>query len=105
MLREETRNVDLWLELASLYDEPERKREILRGVLLIDPRNMAVQAGLDEIDGTAVAPGGEPTAGTEVSEILVEDSLEEPVRQEFAETPAFVQRPPRQRGKRSRRTP
>lgn len=110
MLREDTRNFDLWLELVSLYDEAEKKREILRGALLIDPHNMAVQAGLDELDGTAEiyiqgAPGTEPPAGTEVSEIPVEEPHEDPPQQGFSETPASHQRPPRERKRRSHTLP
>ncbi|MCJ7623550.1 MAG: zinc ribbon domain-containing protein [Anaerolineaceae bacterium] len=107
MLREDTRNIDLWLELASLYDEAETKREILRGVLLIDPTNMVVQDGLYELDGTVEtyiqgASVTEPPVDAESSDVLAEYPREEPAGQDYFETPKSVQRPALERKRQSR---
>jgi hypothetical protein len=108
MLHEDTRNIDLWLELASLYDETEKKREILRGVLLIEPRNTVVQAALDELDEAAetyteVSPETGQHAESKVFSIPIEIPHKESAQQESAEKPATNQRPHRSRDRRARR--
>ena len=51
ILRQDTRNVDLWLELESLFDDPDKKREILMGVLVIDAQNSEALQRLNSLTG------------------------------------------------------
>ncbi len=43
-------DVDAWLVLAALVDEPERKRQCLERVLALDPVNQLARAELFELD-------------------------------------------------------
>ena len=51
ILRQDTHNVDLWLELESLFDDPDKKREILMGVLVIDAQNSEALERLSRLTG------------------------------------------------------
>ena len=50
VLRLEPHNIDAWMMVAGLVDEPERKRECYRRVLLEDPNHPAARKGLLALD-------------------------------------------------------
>ena len=52
-------DVDAWLVLAAVVDEPERKRQCLKRVLTLDPVNQLAREELLEMDRAAM--GGNPT--------------------------------------------
>jgi hypothetical protein len=49
-LKSEPRNLQLWFEMETLYDDPARRREILKGILLLDPQNNQAQQSLARLD-------------------------------------------------------
>ena len=55
-LKQDTQNIELWLELVSQYDDPQKRRQILNGVLLIDPANADAWTYMAELDGVKKSP-------------------------------------------------
>ena len=70
ILRQDTRNVELWLELESLFDDPDKKREILMGVLVIDAQNPEALERLSHLTGTAKSL----FSASDLSDGIMEDS-------------------------------
>ena len=70
ILRQDTRNVGLWLELESLFDDPDKRREILMGVLVIDAQNPEALERLNHLTGTTKSAFSTPN----LSGDLMEDS-------------------------------
>jgi len=71
-------DVDAWLVLAAVVDEPERKRQCLKRVLALDPVNQLARDELFEMD--RVKMGGNPTYLPDippVSRVMLE-SIEPP---------------------------
>lgn len=50
VVRVEPHNMDAWMLMADLVDEPERKRECYRRVLVVDPNHLAAAQGLAALD-------------------------------------------------------
>jgi len=58
VLASDPNNVEAWLMVAAIVDQPERKRQCLNRVLALDPTNQIARDELLEMDRTA--PGGAP---------------------------------------------
>jgi hypothetical protein len=55
-LKSNPRSVDDWLELESLFENPQKRREILQGVLLIDPGNPQALQRLADLEHMEAPP-------------------------------------------------
>jgi len=53
-------DVDAWLVLAAVMDDPQRKRQCLRRVLTLDPVNMMAREELDEMDRAEMGDSASP---------------------------------------------
>ncbi|HLO29478.1 MAG TPA: tetratricopeptide repeat protein [Anaerolineales bacterium] len=76
VLATDPRNVDAWLVIAAIIDQPERKRQCLNRVLSLDPTNQIARDELLEMDRAALgskplfapaAPISQPTYRTAAS--------------------------------------
>ena len=71
-------DVDAWLVLAALVDEPERKHQCLKRVLAMDPINQLARDELFEMD--RIAMGGEPSSDLEPMSAVVPEVIEPPTK-------------------------
>lgn len=71
-------DVDAWLVLAAVVDEPERKRQCLKRVLTLDPVNQLARDELFEMD--RIAMGGEPSLDLEPIPAVVPEVIEPPTK-------------------------
>ncbi|MBN1370591.1 MAG: hypothetical protein JW987_01425 [Anaerolineaceae bacterium] len=71
VVRVEPHNTDAWMVMADLVDEPERKRECYRRVLVVDPSHLAAAQALaaleQEKEEAPSGQGGSPTEETNAS--------------------------------------
>src|SRR6185369_12174381 len=69
-------DVDAWLVLAAVVDEPERKRQCLKRVLALDPVNQLARDELFEMD--RIDMGGNPTYLPDIPPVsrIVPESIE-----------------------------
>jgi len=49
-LKVDPQNLEMWFEMEKLYDDPGKRREILKGILLVDPENMQAKESLARLD-------------------------------------------------------
>jgi len=69
-------DVDAWLVLATIIDEPERKRQCLNRVLTLDPVNQLARAELFEMDRATL--GGIPSSMPDLAPPFVPPSSKPP---------------------------
>ncbi|HWQ46487.1 MAG TPA: tetratricopeptide repeat protein, partial [Longilinea sp.] len=55
-IQQEPRNPTAWLWLAGVLDDPQKQRQCLQQVLLIDPSNQAARRGLEKMDAPQTTP-------------------------------------------------
>lgn len=87
------KDVDAWLVLAAVVDEPERKRQCLNRVLSLDPTNRVARESLLEMDRAAMK--GMPPFTLEPASISTPKPLATPSRSTHysSMTPAFESAP------------
>src|SRR5688500_18338935 len=75
------KDVDAWLVLAAVVDEPERKRQCLNRVLSLDPTNRVARESLLEMDHAAMK--GMPPFTPEPASISTPKPLATPSRSTY----------------------
>lgn len=73
-------DVDAWLVIAAVVEQPERKRQCLNRVLALDPTNQIAREELLEMDRAALG-GGSPSGPEPVTDTYESAPISEPVIQ------------------------